>query len=416
MPQKAVAPDIDLDALHQALDGEVDRLPEKYRVPVVLCDLEGRSRKEVAAILKIPEGTLSSRLAKGRELLAHRLARHGLVLSGSMLATVLANQASAVQPALVGSAVQVATSGVVSAQVLALSEGVMKTMFLSKLKVISILALGIVLGSLGAGLLGKPDSLTPAVHAAQPGATQAGQAKSRPETPEPLDGALLLDQQVQKELRLSKNQVQRIQAISQDVDAKSEAKQKEIKELQKQIDDLHKRIEELNGSMSKNRRQIEEQRAQSIGKAAPDILSEKGVTRLRQIQRQQRHLGELLADASMQRMLRIDDEQLKKIESIRKTESTAVLAIAESLDGTNFGLPYRLNRASGAYLWSPSSGKEVLSARVRLWDQTHNWNTPNLQKLFDVLTPAQQTSLSDWLGEPYPGTSWHALKTETKKR
>jgi RNA polymerase sigma-70 factor (ECF subfamily) len=42
MPQKAVAPDIDLDALHQALDGEVDRLPEKYRVPVVLCDLEGR--------------------------------------------------------------------------------------------------------------------------------------------------------------------------------------------------------------------------------------------------------------------------------------------------------------------------------------------------------------------------------------
>ena len=105
MPHKAVAPDVDLDALHQALDSELNQLPAKYRVPVVLCDLEGRSRKEVAGLLKIPEGTLSSRLAKGRELLAGRLARHGVVMSAAVLAVVLGNQASAVEPALVGAAV-----------------------------------------------------------------------------------------------------------------------------------------------------------------------------------------------------------------------------------------------------------------------------------------------------------------------
>jgi DNA-directed RNA polymerase specialized sigma24 family protein len=52
--------------LRPLLDQELHRLPDKYRLAVVLCDLEGRSRKEVAGQLAIPEGTLSSRLAMGR--------------------------------------------------------------------------------------------------------------------------------------------------------------------------------------------------------------------------------------------------------------------------------------------------------------------------------------------------------------
>src|SRR5262249_55297362 len=94
MPHPTVAPDVDFEALHQALDSELEQLPEKYRVTLVLCDLEGRSRKEAARHLKIPEGTVSSRLAKGRELLAGRLARHGLTLSAGALAVALANQAA----------------------------------------------------------------------------------------------------------------------------------------------------------------------------------------------------------------------------------------------------------------------------------------------------------------------------------
>ena len=176
MPQPTVAPDLDLRELHQTLDQELNQLSEKYRVPIVLCDLEGRLRQDVARQLRIPEGTLSSRLAKGRQMLAGRLARHGVVLSGALLATVLAERvaSAAIQPALLASTVQAAALtaagksavGLVSAEAVALSQGVLKTMFLSKLKVVSFAILGAVLAGLGAGLIGLPGGTgSPAVQA-----------------------------------------------------------------------------------------------------------------------------------------------------------------------------------------------------------------------------------------------------------
>ena len=114
------------------LDEELDRLPEHYRLPVVLCDLQGRSRKEAAAELKIPEGTLSSRLATAKRKLADRLRRRGLMTTGTAVMAALAEQASARVPE---GLVRIATGSLPGSAVAALAaEGVVKSLFVAQLK------------------------------------------------------------------------------------------------------------------------------------------------------------------------------------------------------------------------------------------------------------------------------------------
>jgi len=152
------------EELHVHLDQELSRLPDKYRLPLVLCDLECRTRKDVAAQLKIPQGTLSSRLATAHQMLAKRLARHGLAVTGASLAAFFAqNAASASVPvSVVSSTVKTATlvaasqggvTGVVETKVAALTEGVMKAMFLAKLKAVTAMLLVAGMIAFGAGLL-----------------------------------------------------------------------------------------------------------------------------------------------------------------------------------------------------------------------------------------------------------------------
>ena len=112
MPEPISAEEYVWNDLKPVLDEELSRLPDKYRVLIVLCDLEGKTRKEVAQQLAIPEGTVASRLATARTMLTKRLARRGVVVSGGLLGTVLTQQAASawVPMTVVSSTIEAATS------------------------------------------------------------------------------------------------------------------------------------------------------------------------------------------------------------------------------------------------------------------------------------------------------------------
>jgi RNA polymerase sigma factor (sigma-70 family) len=146
VPPRTNAPDDDWADLRPVLDHELERLPEKQRAVIVLCDLEGKTRKAAARCLGCPEGTVASRLAHARVRLAKRLARHGFALSGGTLAGLLGQNATANLPGpIVAASVKAAAAfglgralpAAISANALTLTEGVLKTMLASKLRAIT---------------------------------------------------------------------------------------------------------------------------------------------------------------------------------------------------------------------------------------------------------------------------------------
>jgi RNA polymerase sigma factor (sigma-70 family) len=174
--------------LEPLLDEELHRLPKAYQLPILLCDLQGKSRRDAAEQIGVPEGTLSSRLARGRELLRQRLTRRGVTLGAGALLAALTRDASAALPStLVSSTAQAAslyavgplTTGLVSTKVLTLAEGGLKSLLLVKLQIAGalLLAVGVVGGLL---TLRTPDA---APQTATPGRSAVAPAVQPPAPP-----------------------------------------------------------------------------------------------------------------------------------------------------------------------------------------------------------------------------------------
>ncbi|MBI1915833.1 MAG: sigma-70 family RNA polymerase sigma factor [Planctomycetes bacterium] len=154
--------------LRPVLDEEVRGLPEKYRVPFILCHLQGKTNQEAADALGCPLGTILSRLSWARERLRNRLTRRGLAVSTAVLVTALSRNAcpAAVPPALLRATLGILTppaaAGAGAARSHLLAEGVRKAMFLTKLKLTTALAVVVCLLGLGTLAVSHQAAATPA--------------------------------------------------------------------------------------------------------------------------------------------------------------------------------------------------------------------------------------------------------------
>ncbi len=264
LPQPAVL-DPEVADWRPLLDRELFNLPEKYRAPLLLCDLQGKCRKEVARELGLPEGTLSSRLATARQLLARRLARSGLALSGGMLAVVLAEaRAPASVPAVlfqstIRAALGVATgqatlAGATSAHVAALTEGVLQTMFLIKLKTVAAVFGGVAILGLATGGVfyqeraGAADTQGKAGSKLTARADEDDNDPDRPAKPKELrrsaDEAVARERELRMELEKARREVEMLRAEADKQRERAEAEQRRAEAVMMRLKEEVARVHE----------------------------------------------------------------------------------------------------------------------------------------------------------------------------
>ena len=197
--------------LRRVICEEVNRLPAKYRAPIIACYFESRTHEEAAQQLGWPRGTVAGRLSRGREMLRRRLLRRGVALTAGALAGAMSVPSSpAALNGLVESTIRTmklfAANGAVSPRIAALAEGVLRAMFWTRVKIVMAVLLIVGLGGAGATFLStqaskaEPPSESPPRAAEAPAAGVEGGSDANAQKPD--DAAKLAQNMAQSRRNL----------------------------------------------------------------------------------------------------------------------------------------------------------------------------------------------------------------------
>jgi RNA polymerase sigma factor (sigma-70 family) len=348
----AAVEDLSWRDVQVVLNEELNRLADKYRAPLLLCCLQGKTRDEAAQQLGWSLGTLRGLLDRGRALLRARLLRRGVTLSTTLLAVGVADlsQATAAPASLVSSTVQAASSaaqsaaaaGLVSAQVTALTQGVIQAMFLTKVKSVAIGLVCLALVGSGIGFVSYSASATETAASAQAG--QDDQHQATRQAKEELDPLKLKKEieRLRRELAETRKELKSAQKLIRELQYQANiARAQALREADRQavenaaLEALRlKRLQEKNAQLlkeQKNAQQIKddalhdsllktlrdlEQRRKKNPDQRDDLLHDALLKELVELERRQQKDAEQLKDRALrealQKALREDDQALRK--------------------------------------------------------------------------------------------------------
>jgi RNA polymerase sigma factor (sigma-70 family) len=363
--------------LRSLLDEELTRLPDKLRSPLVLCYLQGLTQDEAARQLGWSKSTCRRNLERGRDLLGARLARRGVTLSAALLAPLLCEAAAAaVPPALLlstaqaGADVAAGKAAAVSARAVALADGIGRSGLAGKWKSLGVLlavlvaGIGGVAGTRDARRVGPPprsvpgeNLLTPTTGSSADRGEQAPAVARRLECQFP---TLILERDVQAELKLRGDQVRTIREIIQEVRGRHredfaklrewEAKRREANEAIRPALPLPRTDAEVRSRFAafgrpamvlwaeqELRGKIEADRAHALRIALPGVLTPAQGRRLRQVELHAVGLG-AFADPGVVQALALTDDQKAQIQAIAQQpedrsflQPGSVLAVSDFL-------------------------------------------------------------------------------------
>jgi RNA polymerase sigma factor (sigma-70 family) len=400
--------DLHATEVEAALDQEIAGLPERYRLPIILCDLEGRLRSEVAGMLRCSEGTLSSRLTRGRRMLADRLHRRGVGPTVGGIALVLTSRSNVLAESLILETVPVALSslacspgvgGAASPNVAQLATGVMKSMFLNKLRTAAVGVLGV--AALVIAALASYESQ--AVPTATPAPVAAENTRAPSELASGIEGRLLLNRKVLKDLRCDIDQFNKI------MDDLEEA---ELKGRQKTSEALAKirtnRANYTQQQLAELRNDAQEEGAKEIKKATEGLLANTlkpaQLKRLGEIDLQVRGF-EAFQISTVAKALDItakQKEDLEKNAAQIKEELLKTNAVGRAFGGAPGFAP-----VGGGGLGAGGGGGYSPQAMVQLYKDVEEGRDKGMKQAMAILIDEQKATWKKLTGEPisFPVTS-----------